>query len=63
MRSDNDPKEIWGMILWLRHLVQLSPPEKAAIESRMRMTTQQHEEMMKKAHPEPEEIRQPRHLK
>lgn len=42
----HDPKEIWGMILWVRHLAQLSPPEKAAIESRMRMTTEQHEEMM-----------------
>jgi mono/diheme cytochrome c family protein len=50
----HDPKEIWGLILWVRHLAQLSPSEKAAIESRMRMTTEQHEKMMKEAHPEPE---------
>ena len=30
----HDPKEIWGLILWVRHLAQLSPSEKAAIESR-----------------------------
>jgi hypothetical protein len=55
----HDPKEIWGMILWVRHLAQLSPQEKAAIESRMRMTTEEHEEMMKEAHPESEETHQP----
>jgi hypothetical protein len=43
-----------GMTLWIRHLAQLSPPEKAAIESRTRMTTQEREEIMKKSHPEPE---------
>ncbi len=62
----HDPKEIWGMILWVRHLAQLSPPEKAAIESRMRMTTEQHEEMMQmmqKSYPEPAEIRHPRNPK
>jgi mono/diheme cytochrome c family protein len=57
----HDPKEIWGMILWVRHLAQLSPDEKAAIESRMHMTTEQHEEMMRESHPEPEEIRQREH--
>jgi len=56
----HDPKEIWGMILWVRHLALLSPDEKAALESRMRMTTEEHEEMMQKSHPEPEEIRRPR---
>jgi mono/diheme cytochrome c family protein len=54
------PKEIWGMILWVRHLAQLSPQEKTALESRMRMTAEEHEEMMQKSHPEPEEIRHPR---
>ena len=52
--NKHDPKEIWRMILWVRHLAQLSPPEKAAVESRMRMTTQAHEEMMKKSYPGPE---------
>jgi mono/diheme cytochrome c family protein len=47
------PKEIWGLVLWVRHLAQLSPSEKATIESSMRMTTQKHEEMMKKSRPEP----------
>ena len=61
----HDPKEIWGMILWVRHLTQLSPQEKAAIESRMQMTTEQHEEMMQMhmSHPEPAEIRHPRNPK
>jgi hypothetical protein len=49
--KNHDPKEIWGMVMWVRHLAQLSPPEKAAIESRKRMTTEQHEKMMKEAHP------------
>ncbi len=53
--KNHDAKEIWGMILWVRHLAQLSPSEKSALESRMRMTTEQHEEMMEKSHPEPEE--------
>jgi mono/diheme cytochrome c family protein len=52
----HDSKEIWGMVMWVRHLAQLSPPEKAAIESRTHMTTEQHEKMMKEAHPEPETI-------
>jgi hypothetical protein len=55
--KNHDPKEIWGMILWVRHLGQLSPSEKAVIESRMRMTTEQHKKMMKESHPEPQEIR------
>lgn len=59
----HDPKEIWGMILWVRHLAQLSPQEKAALESRMRMTTEEHEEMMQTSHPEPAKIRHPRNLK
>jgi mono/diheme cytochrome c family protein len=59
----HDSTEIWGLILWVRHLAQLSPSEKAAIESRMRMTTQEHEEMMKKSHPEPQEVGQPRNPK
>jgi mono/diheme cytochrome c family protein len=64
--KEHDPKEIWGMILWVRHLAQLSPPEKTALESRMRMTTEQHEEMMQRmhmSHPEPAEIRHPRNPK
>ncbi len=48
----HDPKEIWGVILWVRHLAHLSPQEKAAIESRMRMMTEQHEKMMKTARPQ-----------
>jgi hypothetical protein len=31
----HDPKESWGMVLWVRHLAYLSPEEKAAIESQM----------------------------
>ena len=54
--KNHDPKEIWGMVLWVRHLAQLSPPEKEAIESRKRMTTEQHEKMMKEAHHEPEDV-------
>src|ERR1700722_4628895 len=54
--KNHDPKEIWGMVLWVRHLAQLSPPEKEAIESRSHMTTDQHEKMMKEAHPESENI-------
>jgi len=54
--KNHDPKEIWGMVLWMRHLAQLSPPEKAALQSRTRMTTEQHDKMMKEAHPEPEPI-------
>ena len=60
--KQHDPKEIWGMILWVRHLAQLSPSEKVAIESRMRMTTEQHEKMMQMMHmsnPEPPEIPNP----
>jgi mono/diheme cytochrome c family protein len=48
----HDSKEIWGMILWVRHLAQLSPPEKADLESRSHMTTEQHQKMMEEAHPE-----------
>jgi hypothetical protein len=47
----HDSKEIWGLILWVRHLEQLSPSEKTAIQSRMRMMTERHEEMMKEANP------------
>ncbi len=49
---NHDSKEIWGMILWVRHLAQLSPPEKAAIESRTHMSTEQHQKMMEESHPE-----------
>jgi mono/diheme cytochrome c family protein len=54
--KNHDPKEIWGMVLWVRHLAQLSSSEKEAIESRQRTTTEQHEKMMKEAHPESEDI-------
>ncbi|WP_425157518.1 c-type cytochrome [Candidatus Binatus sp.] len=54
--KNHDPKEIWGIVLWMRHLAQLSPPEKAAIESRTRMTTEQHERMMKESSPEAEDV-------
>lgn len=36
---NHDSKEIWGMVLWVRYLAQLRPPEKAALESRAQMTT------------------------
>ena len=49
--KNHDPNEIWGMVLWVRHLGQLSSLEKAAIESRAHMTSDQHEKMMKEAHP------------
>jgi mono/diheme cytochrome c family protein len=58
--KNHAPKEIWGMVLWVRHLAQLSPPEKQAIESHARMTIDQHEKMMKEVHPESEDIHQPR---
>jgi mono/diheme cytochrome c family protein len=58
--KNHAPKEIWGMVLWVRHLAQLSPPEKAAIESHAQMTTEQHDKMMKEADPESEGIHQPR---
>ena len=51
---NHDAKEIWGMILWMRHLAQLSPPEKAALESRSHMSTEQHQKMMEESHPEAE---------
>ena len=47
----HDSKEIWGMVLWVRHLAQLSPPEKAALESRTHMSTEQHQKMMEESHP------------
>jgi hypothetical protein len=50
----HDAKEIWGMILWMRHVAQLSPAEKAALESRSHMSTEQHQKMMEEAHPEAE---------
>jgi mono/diheme cytochrome c family protein len=53
--KNHDSKEIWGMVLWVRHLPQLSPPEKTEIESRSHMTTEQHEKMMQETHPAPEE--------
>ena len=49
--KNHDPKEIWGMVLWMRHLPQLSPTEKEAIKSRAHMTTDQQEKMMKEARP------------
>ena len=49
---NHDSKEIWGMVLWVRHLAQLSPPEKAALESRAHMTAEQHQKMMEESHPE-----------
>ncbi len=57
--KNHDRKEIWGMVLWLCHLAQLSEPEKASLQSRVRMTTEQHERMMKETHPGSREIRQP----
>jgi hypothetical protein len=52
--KNHDPKEIWGMVLWVRHLAQLTPPEKASLQSRNRMTTEQHEKVMEESHPEPQ---------
>ena len=52
-RIHDSLKEIWGMVLWVRHLAQLSPPEKEAIESRERdRLTEQHEKMMNESHSE-----------
>ena len=53
--KNHGAKEIWGMVLWVRHLAQLSQAEKAALQSRAQMTNEQHEKMMKESHPEPEE--------
>jgi len=50
--GNHDSKDIWGMVLWVRHLAQLSPQEKAALEFRAHMTTEQHEKMMEESHPE-----------
>lgn len=50
--KNHESKEIWGMVLWVRHLAQLSPTEKGALESRDRMTNGQREKMMNEAHPE-----------
>ena len=50
--KNHDPKEIWGMVLWVRHLAQLSPSEKAELQSRTHVTTEQHERMMKETHPD-----------
>jgi mono/diheme cytochrome c family protein len=52
--KNHDSKEIWGMVLWVRHLAQPNPQEKEAIESRTHMTAGQHEKMMKETHPETE---------
>jgi mono/diheme cytochrome c family protein len=46
----HDPKEIWEMVLWVRHLAQPNPSQKAELQSRARMTTEQHEKMMKETH-------------
>ncbi|HYR79920.1 MAG TPA: cytochrome c [Candidatus Dormibacteraeota bacterium] len=48
----HDSKDIWGMVLWVRHLAQLSPAEKAALESRAHMSTEQHQKMMEESHPQ-----------
>lgn len=56
--KSHDPKEIWGMVLWVRHLAQLSPPEKEALESRAHMSAEQHQKMMEESHPE--QIQPPR---
>jgi mono/diheme cytochrome c family protein len=49
--KNHDSKDIWGMVLWVRHLAQLSPAEKAAIGSRAHMSTEQHQKMMEESHP------------
>ena len=49
---NHDSKDIWGMVLWLRHLAHLSPPEKAALESRAHISAEQHQKMMEESHPE-----------
>ncbi len=49
--GNHDSKEIWGMILWVRHLAQLNPAEKAALESRAHMSVEQHQKMMEESHP------------
>lgn len=57
--KNHDPKEIWVMVLWVRHLAQLSQSERASLQSRVRMTTEQHERMMKETHSGSRAIRQP----
>ena len=47
----HDSKDIWGMVLWVRHLAQLSAAEKAALESRVHMSAEQHRKMMEESHP------------
>ena len=49
-------EEIWGMVIWVRHLAQLSPEERAALISHMNMTTKEHEQMMEHSHPEPPDL-------
>jgi hypothetical protein len=49
--KNHDSKDIWGMVLWVRHLAQLSPQEKAALESRAHMSAEQHQKMMEESHP------------
>jgi mono/diheme cytochrome c family protein len=51
-RKNHEPKEIWRIVLWVRHLAQLSPPEKESLQSRVRATTEQHEKMMKETQPD-----------
>lgn len=52
----HDAKEIWGMVIWIRHLGQLNPDERATLKSHMNMTTKEHEQMMEHSHPEPPDL-------
>ncbi len=38
--------DMWRAVLWVRHLANLSPDEKTAIESQMKGTTEEHENTM-----------------
>ena len=55
-KKNHVPKEIWGIVLCVRHLALLSPRENASLRSRERMTSEQHEKMMKESSPGPEEM-------
>jgi Cytochrome C oxidase, cbb3-type, subunit III len=44
--KNHSTKDIWRSVLWTRHLANLSPAEKTAIESQMNGTTEEHEKTM-----------------
>ena len=44
--KNHSPKDIWRSVLWTRHLANLLPAEKTAIESQMNGTIEEHEKTM-----------------